>query len=261
MLLNSGNTCYINSFVHAVAWMLEATGGQASDMGRGANAWRAIMSQAKAFAVTQLFPWCALQQGWRHAGRQRDVCEHIIFMLDKCQVTHFHGRWEARVMRLDGMCVTDSGTCAGTISVDPPLEGHWMLQDAINRWRLQAYVHAISEMPNWLILRINRFRQDASDGVSKIRSPMRWAARIHMPVFNDSALSFSEVSFKLRACIVHIGDDAIRGHYRALFIHDGDEVGLRYCDDGCKAKTLRTFDEVAGDVYVLFLVRENPSPH
>ena len=129
-------------------------------------------------------------------------------------------------MRLDGMCVTDSGTCAGTISVDPPLEGHWMLQDAINRRHLQAYVHAISEMSNWLILRINRFRQDASDGVSKIRSPMRWAAGIHMPVSNDSALSFSKVSFKLRACIVHIGDDAIRGHYRALLIHDGDKVSL-----------------------------------
>ena len=97
-LLNSGNTCYTNSFVHAVAWMLETTGGQVSDMGRGANAWRAIMSQAKAFAVTQLLPWCALQQGWRHAGRQHDVREYIMFMLDKCQVTPFHGRWEARVI-------------------------------------------------------------------------------------------------------------------------------------------------------------------
>ena len=82
-----------------------------------------------------------------------------------------------------------------------------------------------------------------------------------MPVFDDSTLSFSEVSFKLRACIVHIGDDAICGHYRALLLHDGDEVGLHYCDDGCKAKALRTFDEVAGDVYVWFLARENPSPH
>ena len=82
-----------------------------------------------------------------------------------------------------------------------------------------------------------------------------------MLVFDDSTLSFSEVSFKLRACIVHIGDDAICGHYRALLIHDGDEVGLHQCDDGCKAKALRTFDEVAGDVYVWFLARENPSPH
>ena len=26
--LNSGNICYINSFAHAVAWMLDTTGGQ-----------------------------------------------------------------------------------------------------------------------------------------------------------------------------------------------------------------------------------------
>ena len=217
------------------------------------------MSQAKAFAVTQFFPWCALQQGWRHEGRQHDVCEYIMFMLDKCQVTPFHGKWEARVMRSDGMSVTDTGNCAGTISVDPPLEGHWMLQDAIDSWRLQAYVPAISEVPTWLILRINRFRQDANDGVSKVRSPMRWAARIRMPVYTDSTLSFSEVSFAMRACIVHIGEDATSGHYRALLIHDRDETGLRYCDDGSKAKTLRTFGEVAGDVYVLFFVRETSS--
>ena len=56
-----------------------------------------------------------------------------MFVLDKCQVTPFHGRWEARVIRPRGVRVMDSGACAGAISVDSSPEGHWMLQDAINR--------------------------------------------------------------------------------------------------------------------------------
>ena len=82
-----------------------------------------------------------------------------------------------------------------------------------------------------------------------------------MPVFNDATLSFSEVSFKLRACIVHLGEGATSEHYRALLMRDGGEVGLRYCDDGCKSKALRTFDGVWSDVCLLFLVREIPSSH
>ena len=119
-LLNSGNTCYI--FVRAVTWMLDTTGGQVSIMGRGANAWHTIMSQATSFAVTQLFPWSALQQGWRQGGRQHDTR-----VLEKCQATPFHGRWEARVLESHGMRIVDAGVCEGAINMDPPPEGHWML--------------------------------------------------------------------------------------------------------------------------------------
>ena len=158
-----------------------------------------------------------------------------------------------------GIHVMDTGTCERAINVDPPPQGHWILQDAINRWHQQAYIHAITENPNWLILRINRF-QDASDGTSKIRSPMQWAVGIQMPIFNEATLSFSEVGFQLRACIVHLGERATSGHYRALLIQNGDEVGRRYCDDGCKSRAIRSFDEVSRDVsccslFVTFLHR------
>ena len=95
--------------------------------------------------------------------------------------------------------------------------------------------------------------------MTKILSPMQRAAEIQMPLFNGATLSLSEVSFRLRACIVHLEESATCGHYRALLIHEGDEASLRYCDDGCRAKVLRSFDEVAEIVYVLFFVRETPS--
>ena len=83
---------------------------------------------------------------------------------------------------------------------------------------------------------------------------MWWTAGIETLVFNDATLSFSKVSFELRACTVHLGEGATCGHYRALLTHEGNEVGFRYCDDGCKSEALRTFDDVSSDVCLLFLV-------
>ena len=167
-------------------------------MGRGANAWRGIMSQARPFSVTQLYPWCALQQGWRHEGRQHDVCEYIMFMLQKCQATPFRGSWEARVMRPHGMHVADSGTCEAAIAIEPSVAGHWALQDAVHEWHRQAH--------KWLVLRVNRFQQDASGGVNKIRSAMGWTPELRIPAFCDATLNVVEVRYRLRACIVHLGE-------------------------------------------------------
>ena len=75
------------------------------------------------------------------------MCEYIMFVLEKCQPTPFRGRWEARVLESRGMRKVDTGVCKGAINIDPPPEGHWMLQEAINRWRQQAYIHAIVESP------------------------------------------------------------------------------------------------------------------
>ena len=231
-------------------------------MGRGASAWRAILSQARPFSVTQLYPWCALQQGWRHEGRQHDVSEYIMFMLQKCQATPFRGTWEARVMRPHGLHVADSGTCEAAIAIEPSVAGHWALQDAVREWHLQAHIHALKDAPQWLVLRVNRFRQDASGGVSKIRTTMGWTPELRIPAFCDAALNMVEVRYRLRACIVHLGEHVMTGHYRALLVRDADGVEgneFRYCDDGIKAVPISEFGVLADDVYMLFLVRETSS--
>ena len=91
----------------------------------------------------------------------------------------------------------------------------------------------------------------------KIRSRMRWAPELRFPVFCDDNLAISEVIFKLSACIVHLGGSVMNGHYRALLVQDdaGRNV-LRYCDDGIKSRALTDFESIAGDVYVLFFIRE-----
>ena len=259
----SGNTCYLNlnSFARAVTWLLEMTGLQVSAMGRGASAWRAILSQARPFSVTQLYPWCALQQGWRDEGRQHDVSEYIMFMLQKCQATPFRGTWEARVIRRHGLHVADSGVCEAAIAIEPSVAGHWALQDAVCAWRLQAHIHALKDAPQWLVLRVNKFQQDASGGVCKIRTAMGWTPELRIPAFCDDALNVVEVRYRLRACIVHLEEHITTGHYRALWVRDADRVGneFPYCDDGIKAVPISEFGALADDVYMLFFVRETSS--
>ena len=94
----------------------------------------------------------------------------------------------------------------------------------------------------------------------KIRTRMMWAPELRFPAFADDALTTAEVTYKLSACIVHVGEGVTNGHYRALLVQEdtGRKV-LRYCDDGTKAKILSNFDGIAGDVYVLFFNRETPS--
>ena len=205
--------------------------------------------------VSQLYPWCALQQGWRHEGRQRDVCEYIMFILQKCQDTPFRGSWEARVMCPHGIHVADSGSCEAAIALEPSVAGHWTLQDAVHEWHHQAHINALKDVPQWLVLRVNRFQQDASGGANKIRSAMGWTPELRIPAFRDATLNVIEVRYRLRACIVHLGEHVMTGHYRALLVRDADEVDgneLRYCDDGIKAKPLSGFGVLASDVCVCF---------
>ena len=123
-------------------------------------------------------------------------------------------------------------------------------------------IFMLKDAPPWLVLRVNRFRQDASGGVCKIRTAMGWTPELRFPAFCDDALSVVEVRYQLRACIVHLGEHIVTGHYSALLVRDADRGEgneFRYCDDGIKAVPISDFGTIATDVYMLFFVRETPS--
>ena len=76
------------------------------------------------------------------------------------------------------------------------LPGQWMLQEAINGWRQQAFMHLRKFQPGWSCVSIDSSRIPVRG--YPIRSKMRWAAGNHMSAFYESTLSFFEVSFQLR---------------------------------------------------------------
>ena len=254
-LRNVGNTCYINTLVQIISWLLERTASQVTCLGLGQHAWRAVLVQRKAFVVHNLFPWTFLMQGWSHGGRQHDICEFFSHLACRMQFTPFQGTWNARFLEAGRTCVHDSGDCINMLTLEVPTSGHWQLQDLVDGWWGQAFVHALESTPQWLAIRLNRFNQDGSSGeIRKMRTRMVWASELRVPTFADSTLEVVRARYVVQAFAVHLGNSISAGHYRAL-LHNAQNGALHYCDDQVKPVLLGSFDHVAGDVYCIFLSR------
>ena len=258
-LRNAGNTCYINAIVHLITWLLDRTNTQVSNLGSGQSAWRAILAQRKAFVVHHLFPWNGIMRGWEHGGRQHDICEFFSHLTHRIPELPFQGTWNARVFEAAAYHVTDHGSCTQMITLDIPMDGSWQLQDTVNAWWGQAFIHALGSAPRCLALRLNRFQSCPTTGeVHKVRSEMQWCAALSMPQFRDESLAVEHVQYDIFGFAVHLGERVSQGHYRAL-LYEQERNLLHYCDDGTKAKPLRDFSVVAGDVYAVFLSRTSTS--
>ena len=165
------------------------------------------------------------------------------------------GDMECRFLEAGRTCVRDSGDCTNMLTLDVPTSGHWQLQDLVDSWRGQAFVHALESTPQWLAIRLNRFNQDGLSGeIRKVRTRMVWTAEIRVPTFVDSALEVVLARYVVQAFAVHLGNSISAGHYRAL-LHNAHSGALHYCDDQVKPVLLDSFDHVASDVYCIFLSR------
>ena len=256
VLRNSGNLCYMNTLVHAILWLMANSNIQVQDMGHGYNAWRAILAQHKACNLMQMLPWTCIVQGWRHGGALHDIRDFFEHVLQRCQVSPFHGAWEARFQDHNMCRVQDRGLCESIITMDVPITGPWRLQDVVNEWGDPAFPHGLLSAPQWLAVRLNRFHYE--DGrLQKVRSEMEheFQGPIDIPIFRDQ-LQRSMEPYMICAFAVHLGNNIQHGHYRALLV-DHASGKLHYCDDDKRSRVLRTFGSVAMYVYVLFLIRRD----
>ena len=258
MLRNVDNTCYINSLVHIISWMLECTGTQVTCLGLGQHAWRAILVQRKAVVVHRLIPWSFLMQGWSHGGQQHDICEFFSHLLCRMQTSPFQGTWSARYVEAGRTYIHDYGECSGShlLTLDVPTDGQWNLQDQVNAWMGQAFTHALKSAPQWLAIRLNRFhRPTASGAIRKVRTALSWCTAVTFPVFVDTTLEVYRTTYAVRAFAVHLGASPTSGHYRAL-LYDDISGELHYCDDHVKPVLLHDFHTVSSDIYVVVLSRQ-----
>ena len=102
------------------------------------------------------------------------------------------------------------------------------------------YTYALSNPPRLLC----RFRHEGRRTV-KVRYRCQVPQRLQVPVFGGKLLECTEYEYVLCSGIVHVGDTAASGHYRAMCIHSPlesvrSEVSLpvlRYtlCDDDRQA--------------------------
>ena len=105
-------------------------------------------------------------------------------------------------------------------------------------------------------MRLNRFHYN-DDRLQKVRFEMGhdFQRPVEIPIFGEHLQCHME-SCVICALAIHLGNSIQQGHYRTLLV-DHASGNLRYCDDDKRSKVLRSFDCVASDVYVVFLIRRD----
>ena len=265
LFTNRANYCYMNASAAALHWAMRSTGCQPSDFGSLGPALMAI-SRLKRIEIPTHHDWKTQLRGWRRPTQQHDAAEFMSHVTDPSAIA-LEGRWQARCLERGRSPICDEGSSAPYIGVD--ITAHSGLQSALNAWRHQHYTYAPSDPPRLLCLQLGRFRHEGRRTV-KVRRRCHVPKRLRVPVFVGEFLECTTHVYVLCSGIVHVGDTAVSGHYRAMCVHSPLETGrsedsspvLRYtlCDDDRQASqsSPRLDNLLDHNLYVVMYSRLDP---
>ena len=261
--VNTGNTCYMNSFCIAALWAVIVESGERDfHMGRLNIAFHALLKQQKnRVSVTGLVPWRLALMDWSQPHIQHDVVEFASYVLEQAAAA-FDGAWEARVVDrdVDPVCRTvDGGVLHTPISLE--LVDSGSLQQGVLDWHHQAFLYALSRPPRILCIRLSRFC--IRDGrVCKVHTTMELRPHlcIEMPVFVDAhTVHLSCHRYVLVAGIYHLGVCPDAGHYRAFVsgFSERNKKMFHVFDDNAQAVIATDSDvqTICRNCYLLFFVQ------
>ena len=262
--VNTGNTCYMNSFCIAALWAVIVESGERDfHMGRLNIAFHALLKQQKnRVSVTGLVPWRLALMDWSQPHIQHDVVEFASYVLEQAAAASFDGAWEARVVDrdVDPVCRTvDGGVLHTPISLE--LVDSGSLQQGVLDWHHQAFLYALSRPPRILCIRLSRFC--IRDGrVCKVHTTMELRPHlcIEMPVFVDAhTVHLSCHRYVLVAGIYHLGVCPDAGHYRAFVsgFSERNKKMFHVFDDNAQAVIATDSDvqTICRNCYLLFFVQ------
>ena len=234
-LSNHNNTCYLNSLVLCLAWVLLHTPqlrGYLSDCGRLALD-MVLTGPPGPLNLLRCRPWQQLLRRWAQPTRQHDAAELFLHLAPLLGPQVFDGGWEARRQELGSVRVLDAGACAAAINLDLPHRNtDSVLQQLINAWHHQHTIHALTHPPPVLVLRLSRFL-DTRRGVRKHTGLVSWGPTIHVPHFSSVELESQVCEYQVLATICHQGASATSGHYTATLHHHQQAW---FCDDNTKPR-------------------------
>ncbi|CAE7827460.1 unnamed protein product [Symbiodinium sp. CCMP2456] len=193
--------------------------------------------------------------------RQHDVAEFLQFLCGKTLTHHpcIEISWQARTQVGNGpSAVLDRGSSAplllpspGDTTEDCGLEVS--VQSLVHRWHQQEQIHAMFAPAESIVLQLCRFDFEAGETRAvKRRYKVQPDSRISVPAFSDD-MQRLHYSYRLSACIIHLGDAPDNGHYHNVFC---SATNLNYYigDDGVSARPISEGQLclLGRDIYLLF---------
>ena len=146
-------------------------------------------------ALTMLTP------GWYFGIRQQDASEYLEALLS----LDFSVLWESRVFE-EGVRICDSGI-AISLDLSDRSAG---LQDMLNAWSAQHFVHALHMASDLVCIQLGRYPHQIKN--SRL---VDLPDRVLLPVFSgDGDIELFWVAYQLQAVIVHLGRTPV--HIRTL---------------------------------------------
>ena len=220
-LSNPSNLCYLHSIIHLLLHVvLPLAPSDLRPTGMLLTALKAMEKhQNKPVRILDMVPWRIVLRDWQHIHTQQDCTEVFKYLLDRCRFPALSCTWEARVLNetLNGQQTSMQDRGAVISLVIPSDAETETVQDCIDMWHQQPYVHAMTTRPPLLALVLAR-SSDPDRGKNCQRIACRPQATISVPVFSQS-IATSWHRYTLVGGIKHIGRRPQSGHYRAFAVH------------------------------------------
>ena len=171
----------------------------------------------KPVKILDMLPWRIVLRDWQNIYMQQDCIEVLKYLLDRCRFPALSCTWEARFLdeAPSGRQFTTQDRGA-VISLVIPSDAT-AVQDCINMWHHQPYVHAMTTKPPLLALILARY-SDPDRGKNCQRIACHPQVTISVPVFRHS-IEVSWHRYMLVGGVKHIGRSPQSGHYRAFSVH------------------------------------------
>ena len=243
-MLNSGNSCYVNSTLHALAAL--NTGHFAFESLQPLlDLCASHLSDARPLNPTGLFQLRSLLPRWRFDGRQQDASEFYTALTSQGVGDLQAAQWQGR---------TDGQAEAADIGESPLLlpqsPDHTSLSQIVEAWSENSFQRGLLWAPPLIAVVIGRW----SAG-HKLHTAVS-LSEVTIPVW-DEGQTRTWYRYKVRAGVFHIGAEATSGHYRAFWYSSPHEA-LMTGDDAVRPSPASASDakRVREGSFLLFLVRQ-----
>ena len=241
VLLNSSNSCYLNSVLTALfhsAQDLPDTGLEAvfAEMRLGEGAATRPLNMHTSFALR------SRTVGWRFDGRQHDAAEFYsaLALSGGLQPVPWQARVDGNADRVEH----------GYTPLPLPVDQSSSLQSRLDAWAGRGLQYALLEAPRLLPVVLRRWleAQKNQAPITGLRDPLQ------VPVWQEGQQRCM-VSYRLRAGVFHIGDSVSAGHYRAFW--PLQPRGMAVSDDFVRPSVAGASDStrISRGSYLCFLER------